>query len=131
MTNIQQRLLNEWDRDDDYPRAKEDELRQFEAEFGAIPPDFRWFLAHCGGGGVGREWVDGIRQLPASHKKFQKEFGPGGWTMTGVFIIGWDGWGNPFGVETSSGRILVEDHNTGKISELAPSLWKFLEQELV
>jgi len=50
--------------------------------------------------------------------------------MRDVFIIGWDGWGNPFGIELSSGRVLVEDHNFGGIHEMAPSFHVLLARGL-
>ncbi len=105
-----------------YPAASEYELRGFESEFGNIPTEFRHFLSDFGGGVVGREWVDGIRELPFTHSKFRKEFGPPrGWSMTGVFVIGWDGAGNPFGIDHASGKVLVEDHHFGGIHEIAES----------
>lgn len=107
--------------------ATEEQLREFEARFGEIPGDYRWFLLTCGGGHFGAEEVDDIVQLTQSHIKFRNEFGPPrGWTMTGVFIIGWDGFCNPFGIETVTGRVVVEDHNFGGIHELAPSLDEFM-----
>lgn len=54
-----------------------------------------------------------------------------GWSMQGVVIIGWDGFGNPFGIEASSGRILVEDHNFGGIHEMADSLLALLSKGLL
>jgi hypothetical protein len=85
----------------------------------------------CGGGTVGSEWVDGIKELDRTHEKFLEEStGPNGWTMTEVFVIGWDGSGNPFGIHRESGRILVEDHNCGGVHELAPSLAVFLLEGL-
>ena len=105
--------------------ATEEELREFEARYGAIPSDYRWFLLTCGGGHFGAEEVDDIVRLAKSHAKFRREFGPPrGWTMRDVFIIGWDGAGNPFGI--ASGRVVVEDHNFGGIHELAPSLEEFM-----
>lgn len=107
--------------------ATEAELQEFEAAFGAIPDDYRWLLSTCGGGVIGTERVDGIEELAKTHAKFRREFGPPrGWTMRDVFVIGWDGFGNPFGIEHSSGRILVEDHNFGGIHELAASLEEFI-----
>lgn len=107
--------------------ASEDELQEFEAAFGEIPADYRWLLSTCGGGVVGAERVDGIAELAKTHAKFRQEFGPSrGWTMRDVFIIGWDGGGNPFGIERGSGRILVEDHDFGGIHELAGSLEEFI-----
>jgi hypothetical protein len=108
------------------PPATEEQLRSFEGAFGIIPSEFRWFLAECGGGPVGSDSVDGIRELPASHRKFRAEFGPGGWSMKGVFIIGWDGAGNPLGILRVSGAVLVEDHNFGGVHALAGSFISFL-----
>jgi hypothetical protein len=107
--------------------ATDQQLREFESAFGVIPEDYRWFLLTCGGGHFGAEEVDDISRLVRSHAKFRKEFGPPhGWKMQNVFIIGWDGSGNPFGIETTTGRVIVEDHNFGCISELAPSLEEFM-----
>jgi hypothetical protein len=128
-----QALLGAWlalPEDIRYPPAAEDQLRSFESEFGPIPLEFRRFLAEFGGGVVGREWVDGIRELPFTHGKFRKEFGPHGWSMADVFVIGWDGAGNPFGIDRSSGKVLVEDHNLGGIHEIAESFGGFLEAGL-
>ena len=107
--------------------ATEQQLREFEAIYGAIPEDYRWFLLTCGGGHFGAEFVDDIVDLTKSHAKFRREFGPPrGWTMCDVFIIGWDGFANPFGIEIATGRVLVEDHNFGGIHEVAPSLEEFM-----
>lgn len=107
--------------------ATEEQLRGFEATFGAIPDDFRWFLLTCGGGYFGSNEIDDLLSLTESHAKFERESGPPrGWTMQGVFIIGWDGAGDPFGIETSTGRVVTEDHNFGGIHELAPSLEEFM-----
>lgn len=107
--------------------ATEEELREFEAVYGQIPEEYRWFLLTCGGGHFGAEEVDDIVRLARGHAKFRREFGPPrGWTMRNVFIIGWDGAGNPFGIETTTGRVIVEDHNFGGIHELAPSLEQFM-----
>jgi hypothetical protein len=107
--------------------ATEQQLQDFEASFGQIPADYRWFLQTCGGGYFGPEHVDDILRLAQSHVKFRREFGaPRGWAMTGVFVIGWDGFGNPFGIETATGRVVVEDHNFGGVHELAPSLQEFM-----
>lgn len=106
--------------------ATEEQLRDFEAEFGPIPADYRWFLLACGGGHFGSEEVDDAVELVNSHTKFRREFGsPRGWTMRNVFIIGWDGFGNPFGIE-ATGRIVLEDHNFGGIHELARTLEDFM-----
>ncbi len=107
--------------------ATEQELRTFETSYGPIPEDYRWFLLTCGGGHFGAEEVEDIERLTRSHDKFRREFGPPrGWTMRDVFIIGWDGAGNPFGIQTTTGRVVVEDHNFGGIHELAPSLEEFM-----
>jgi hypothetical protein len=107
--------------------ATEQQLHEFEAIYGTIPEDYRWFLLTCGGGPIGSDFVDDIVELTKSHAKFRKEFGPPrGWTMRDVFIIGWDGFCNPFGIETVTGRLVVEDHNLGGIYELAPSLEDFM-----
>jgi len=115
-----------------YAVATERQLDEFESEFGQIPDDFRWFLVHCGGGTVGCEWVDGIDKLADTHRKFAAESAIiNGWTMKGVFVIGWDGAGNPFGIETATGKILVEDHNFRGIHEMASSFQSFLEHGLL
>jgi hypothetical protein len=109
------------------PAATEPALTAFEAEFGSIPAVYRRFLAELGGGAIGSEWVDGIDDLPASHRKFRAESAaPRGWTMKNVFIIGWDGAGNPMGIEHATGRVLVEDHNFGGIHEVSESFEQFL-----
>lgn len=51
--------------------------------------------------------------------------------MEGVFVLGWDGAGNPFGIETTTGKLLVEDHNFGRAHEMASSFEAFLEQGLL
>ena len=106
--------------------ATEEQLLEFERNFGAIPDDYRWFLKACGGGVCGSEWIDGIEALPETHRKFQEESALGGWTMLGVFVIGRDASGNPFGIEASTGRILVEDHDFGGIHEKSASFEKLL-----
>jgi hypothetical protein len=42
--------------------------------------------------------------------------------MDGVFVIGWDGGGNPFDIQATSRKVLVEDHDFGGIHEMADSL---------
>ncbi len=87
---------------------------------------------HCDGGTIGCEWVDGIDELADTQAKFNSESQIDNvWTMDGVFVIGWDGSGNPFGIETSTGKILVEDHHFGGIHEMAPSFEAFLELGLL
>ena len=58
-----------------------EELAAFESNFGPIPPAYRWYLEHCGGGVAGSEWLDDIHRLAKSHRKFQNECGEGGWTL--------------------------------------------------
>lgn len=36
-----------------HERATEEQLREFEASYGEIPADYRWFLLTCGGGHFG------------------------------------------------------------------------------
>jgi len=107
--------------------ANEKEIVEFEEEFEPIPEDYRWYLLACGGGAIGAETVDGIEELSGTHRKFKEEE----WTMTGVFVIGWDGSGNPFGIETTTGRVLVEDHDYGGIHEIAPSFEALLTKGLI
>ena len=106
--------------------ATEEQLRAFERQFGPIPEDYRWLLLTCGGGVIGSEHLDDVKDLPRSHAKFQREAGAAGWQMKDVFIIGWDGFGNPFGIELTTNRVLVEDHNFGGIHELNSSFADFL-----
>jgi hypothetical protein len=85
--------------------AAPEEFTAFESEFGPIPPSYRWYLENCGGGVAGSEWLDDIRQLAATHRRFRKESAiKNGWTMRDVFVIGWEGAGNPFGISTPTGR---------------------------
>lgn len=115
-----------------YPAATEAELAAFESDFGSIPRDFRWFLANCGGGTVGSDWVDGIDELRDSHQKLNAESSvEGGWTMRNVFVIGWDGSGNPFGIHTPTGKLVVEDHNFGGVHDMADSFTDFLVGRLM
>ena len=110
-----------------HPPATLEQIQEFENRFGEIPKDYQWFLMQCGGGTFGTEHLDDIVALSHTHKKFSKESSiPRGWTMRNVFIIGWDGSGNPFGIERTTGRILVEDHAFGGIHELAPNLQAFM-----
>ena len=126
-------LLSEWwSRPDTmrHPCATEMELLTFDAVHGPIPKEFRAFLSTFGGGVVGAEWVDGIQQLFDTHAKFQSEKGAGGWSLSETFVIGWDGGGNPFGIHTTSGAVLVEDHTFGGVHEMAPSFEEFLRTGL-
>lgn len=115
-----------------YPRATDADLTAFESEFGPIPDEYRWFLSECGGGTVGSEWVDCIAERTETHQKFRAESEhENGWSMRGVFIIGWDGVGNPYGIELSTGKLLVEDHNFGGVHEMAESFAVFLARGLL
>lgn len=129
---LRQALVAAWHacpEDDRHPPATESELRAFETEFGPIPAAFREYLAVCGGRvGGSPERIDGMPELPDSHRQFRAD--SGFWTMRGVFVIGWDGGGNPFGIEVSSGRVLVEDHDFGGIHEMAPSFPALLTRGL-
>jgi hypothetical protein len=75
--------------------ASEEALLAHERQFGPIPSDYRWFLKACGGGVIGSERVNDLTELPSTHAKFKRE----PWTMKDVYVIGWDGAGNPFGIE--------------------------------
>ena len=127
-------LLAAWhDCPEDYRSqpASEEELSSFEAEFGLIPPAFREYLAVCDGGiGGSPEWIDGLAELGATQRHYSTGILEGWFTMRDVFVIGWDGCGNPFGIERSSGRVLVEDHDFGGIHEMAPSFTDLLLQGL-
>lgn len=115
-----------------YAVATASELKTFESEFGAIPDDFRWFLMQCGAGTIGSAWVDGMNELADKNRKFTaKSEIENGWTIEGVFVVGWDGAGSLFGIEAATGRLLVGDHNFGGIHEMAPSFKTFLEGELL
>ncbi|MFN9718967.1 MAG: SMI1/KNR4 family protein [Planctomycetota bacterium] len=112
----------------EYSVATASDLFAFESAFVPIPDDLRWFPA-VRRGTIGSEWVDGIDELVDTHRNFRSEFHiRNGWTMHGVFVIGWDGAGNPFAIETVTGEILVEDRNFGGIYEMSPSFAESLER---
>lgn len=114
-----------------YEPATEDALSSFETEFGPIPEDFRWFLASCGGGVVGSEWVDGIQQLAGSHRKRLGERSAGGW-KSDFFLIGWDGVGHPFGIDQATGELVAElEGGDGVVQRLSPSIEAFLLKGLI
>ena len=102
--------------------ATEEQIRDFESSFGPIPEDYRWYLITCGGGVIGSEWVDGIEELPTTHRKVRD----GGYTISNFFPIGWDGSGNPFGFDTVAGVILCEDHDFGGIHQEAEDFYGLL-----
>lgn len=132
---LRARILEAWESLPEEIRghpASEAALRAFEADHGPIPEAHRWFLSACGGGIVGADRVDDIEELRGSHAKFHAELNrPGGWTMRDVFVIGWDGGGNPFGINRTTGRILLEDHTFGGIHEVASSLEEFVLRGLL
>lgn len=110
---------------------RDEMLNAFEADYEKIPADFHWFLATCGGGVVGCEWIDDLEKLRESHDTFRKQSqGPKGWTMQNVFIIGWDGGGNPIGIDRDSGKVFIEDHTFGGIHEEGESLGDYFMQLL-
>jgi hypothetical protein len=113
-----------------YAPATEPQLADFERAHGPIPTNFRAFLSLFGGGVVGSEWIDGIEQLRETHQKFQAERTSNGWSLTEAFIIGWDGAGNPMGIDARSGAVVVEDHTHGGIHVLASSFEEFLRRGL-
>ncbi len=132
--NLKQTVLNAWRRLPSAvrsPPATTAELSAFEAEFGPIPPNFRWYLTECGGGPGGTEWIDSLPDLIETHRRFRSESASGFWPgLVDVFVIGWDGCGNPYGIHNSSGRVLVEDHDFGGVHELAATFADYLRQGL-
>ncbi len=46
--------------------------------------------------------------------------------MNEFFIMGWDGWGNPYGIHTQTGEVVFEDHNFGGVHVMAASFEEFL-----
>ena len=107
--------------------ATHEEINDFESKYTKIPEDYRWFLLACGGGIFGSEEFDSIDELQKTYIKFIKESEHSkGWTMRDVFIIGWDGSGNPFGIDTSTGKILLEDHTFGGIHQIAENLQEYM-----
>lgn len=112
------------------PASKED-VASFEQSFRPMPEPFRWFLLTCGGGIIGSEYIDDIKELALSHAKYDEESRiPGGWTIQNVFIIGWDGSGNPYGIDETTAKIMTEDHHFGGVHEVAVSLEVFLLENL-
>lgn len=109
--------------------ASEERLAEFERAYGPIPTEYRQFLIQCGGGPVGGEWIDGIDKLAATHAKFRRECGPSGWSNSDLFVLGWDGGGNPIAIN-ADGAVVVEDHNFGGIQVLAPSFSVFFAGRL-
>lgn len=109
--------------------ATEAQLATLETLVGPIPPDVRWYLGACGGGAVGHERLDDLRELVVSHRKLAV----GRWQMRqrDAFLVGWDATGGPIAVERTTGRVLVEDGFFGGVNVLAPSFERFLLDGLV
>lgn len=125
--NAKLALESEWEVNDDYPLASEDQLQDFEAEYSEIPADFRWFLERLGGGSVADEWVDDIERLAVTHEKLRND---GSWEVEDFFAIGWDSSGNPLGISLTDGRVLVLDPTSGPEGyELAPSFGAMLLEQ--
>jgi hypothetical protein len=100
--------------------ATEGALQAFEAEFGPIPPDHRWFLATCGSGVAGPELIPGLGELTGFCRQFQADRQGGHWPlMDDVFVLGLDGGGNYFGLHRPTGRVVVEDHDFGGLHVVA------------
>jgi hypothetical protein len=107
-------------------RASPEELAAFENEFGAIPADYRWYLVECGGGVIGSEWIDGIGELAATHRKVREAQRRGFYRIAQFFPLGWDGFGNAYGYDLQTGRIVMEDHNFGGVHEIATGLYELI-----
>lgn len=120
-------LLAEWQ---SLPRevrcapATHPQLEAFESAHGAIPAQYRSFLMQFGGGPVGHEWIDGIDQLTATQEKFRAGRRAGHWKMASVFVVGWDGAGNPIGID-SHGAVIVELPGEG-VQRLAGSFAEYV-----
>jgi hypothetical protein len=94
--------------------ASEEALVAFEAEHGAIPADYRWYLANCGGGVIGCDWIDSIKELWETHRRVKEARAKGFYLRLGdYFPVGWDGWGCTYGFDLKTGRIMLEDHELG------------------
>lgn len=106
--------------------ASPEDLAVFESEFGTIPPDYRWYLAECGGGVIGSEWIDSIDELPTTHRKVREGQGRGFYRIVRFFPLGWDGFGNAYGYELETGHIVMEDHNFGGVHEVATDFYDLL-----
>ena len=87
---------------------------------------YRWYLAACGGGLIGSEWIDSIEDLPVTHRKVREAQRRGFYRIAHFFPLGWDGAGNPYGYDLDTGRIVTEDHDFGGIHELAPDFFGLL-----
>jgi len=106
--------------------ATEEALRAFELAFGTIPADYRWYLSECGGGYVGSESLNGIKELTDSHTRFREQRAEGLWEEAdGVFVTGGDGGGNWMGIHVKSGRFVVICDDGG-VETKAASFEEFL-----
>ena len=106
--------------------ASPEELIEFERDFGQIPEDYRWYLAECGGGVIGSEWIDGIDELASTHRKIREGQTKGFYRISHFFPLGWDGFGNAYGYDLETGHIVMEDHNFGGVHEVATDLYDLL-----
>ena len=80
---------------------------------------------------MGSEWIDGIEQLAGSHRKHLGEKKPDGWRAN-FFLIGWDGAGQPFGIDRATGEIVVEPEGSDtEVDRLSPSIEAFLLKGLI
>ena len=76
--------------------------------------------------------MDSIKELPGTHQKFREESEGGYWAgLADVFVVAYDGSGNPYGIHKSSGKVLVEDHDFGGVHELAPSFSEYLRKHIL
>ena len=108
-------------------KATEEDIQKFEKDFYPIPDDYKWILKNCYRVFFKAEWIDDIDELYETHKKFKKESSiENGWTLEGTFIMGWDGCGNPYGIELKTEKIVTEDHNFGGIHIIGQSLEEVL-----
>ncbi|MFC1853107.1 SMI1/KNR4 family protein [candidate division CSSED10-310 bacterium] len=99
----------------------------FEEKYGKIPEDYKWFLKTVGGCPIGSEWIANIKELEKTHIEISDDRNvPKEWKMKSYFIIGFDGWGNYFGICTETGKIFMEDHNFGGIHEIAASFEDYI-----
>ena len=109
--------------------ASPEQLAAFETEFGPIPTDYRWYLAECGGGVIGSERIDGIKELASTHRKVRQAQTRGFYPIPRFFPLGWDGFGNVYGYNLETGHIIMQDHNFGGIHELADGLYALIRKK--
>lgn len=110
-----------------YSPATEEGLAIFESAHGTIPRDYRWYLATCGGGVIGCEWIDSLEELWETHRRVNEARAKGFYSRLGdYFPIGWDGGGSTYGFDLKTGRIMTEDHDFGGIHEVAVDFYDLL-----